>query len=52
MAVVCPAHRLDIVVTDPEAPAEEVGSLRHAGVEVLGVDPEDTHELSTTGGST
>jgi len=37
LALICPADRIDVLVTDPEAPDEDVAALRQAGVQVLGV---------------
>ncbi|MFD6164809.1 DeoR/GlpR family DNA-binding transcription regulator [Oerskovia sp. NPDC060287] len=36
LAVVCPLTDFDVLVTDPEAPADAVARLRQAGVDVLG----------------
>jgi len=35
IAVICPADQIDVLVTDPAAPEEEVAALRRAGVEVV-----------------
>ncbi len=41
MAVVCPLERIDIVVTDPSAPATATATLRHSGVDVAGLEAAD-----------
>lgn len=44
MVVVAPVADVDVVVTDPDAPPDEVAALRRAGVEVLVADPSEPTE--------
>ena len=48
LVVVAPLADVHVVVTDPDAPPDEVDALRRAGVEVLVADPGATSATSAT----